>query len=150
VAPYFAFLHHLAAFTLFASLVIEFVLIKGELTLKSARMLQRADLAFGIAAGIVIIIGFLRVFYFEKGPYYYFHSMPFAIKMVAFMMVGLLSILPTMEFLSWSRSLKAGQLPAVSARKIRIIRILIHLELVGIAVIILGAALMAKGVGFSG
>jgi len=150
MAPYFAFLHHLAAFTLFASLVIEFIFIKDELTLKSARTIQRADMAFGIAAGIVIIIGFLRVFYFEKGSYYYFHSTPFTIKMAAFIIVGLLSIFPTMEFLSWSRSLKAGQLPVPDAHKIRVIRILIHLELVGVVVIILGAALMAKGVGYSG
>lgn len=150
MAPYFAFLHHLAAFTIFASLVVEFVLIKDELTLKSAKKLQLADMIYGIAAGMVIIVGFLRVFYFEKGADYYFHSVPFIMKISAFITVGLLSIFPTIEYLSWSKSLKAGQLPVISAHKIRIIRSLIHLELAGIAVVILGAALMAKGVGYMG
>jgi putative membrane protein len=67
MTSFFAFLHHVAAFALVAALVVEFVLIKEDLTLKSARKLQLADLAFGISAGIVLVVGLLRVFYFEKG-----------------------------------------------------------------------------------
>ena len=37
----FAFLHHLCAFTLVSAVAIEFMLIKQELTLASARRLQR-------------------------------------------------------------------------------------------------------------
>ncbi len=92
--------------------MIEFVLMKDELTLKSARKLQLADMAYGIAAGAVIVIGFLRVFYFEKGSAYYFHSIPFGIKILAFAAVGVISIVPTVEFLSWSKPLKVGQLMA--------------------------------------
>ena len=36
----FAFLHHLAAFVLVAAIAVEFVLLRGELTLWSARRLQ--------------------------------------------------------------------------------------------------------------
>jgi putative membrane protein len=36
----FAFLHHLCAFTLVSAVAIEFTLIRGELTLASARRLQ--------------------------------------------------------------------------------------------------------------
>jgi putative membrane protein len=148
MAPYFAFLHHVAAFTLFATLVVQLILIGDELTLRSARKIQLADRLYGIAAGSVIIIGLLRVFYFEKGPEYYLHSVPFLIKMSAFVLVGTLSILPTIEFLSWSKFLKAGRLPEVSLPKIRLIRQIIHIELIGLFVIILAAALMAKGVGY--
>src|SRR4051812_7885143 len=107
MSPYFAFLHHVAAFVVFAALVVELVLVKGELTLKIARKIQLADMAYGIAAGSVIVIGLFRVFYFEKGAGYYIHSMSFWVKMAAFIAVGLLSIMPTVEFLSWSKSLKA-------------------------------------------
>jgi putative membrane protein len=150
MAPYFAFLHHLAAFTLFAALVVELILIKDELTLSSARKIQLADMAYGIAAGSVIVIGLLRVFYFEKGAEYYIHSVPFFIKMTAFILVGALSILPTIEFLSWSKFLKTGRLPAITSKKIHLIRRLIHIELVGVVIIILAAALMAKGFGYTG
>lgn len=63
-------------------------------------------------------------------------------------MVGLLSIYPTMEFLSWRPSVKLGHAPAVADRKMRVIRSIIHWELVGVVLIILCAALMAKGVGY--
>ncbi len=148
MSPFLAFLHHLAAFTLVAALVIELVLTKDDLVVNSARRILLADLAFGISAGIVLVLGLLRVVYFEKGASYYFHSVPFVAKLSLFLMVGLLSIYPTMEFLSWRVTVKQGQAPAVADRKMRAIRSIIHWELVGVVLIILCAALMAKGVGY--
>jgi len=147
---FFAFLHHVAAFALVAALVLEFVLIKDELSLKTARKLLRADLAFGVSAGVVLIVGLLRVLYFEKGASYYFHSVPFLAKLSLFVIVALLSIYPTAEFLSWRKPLKEGQLPMVSERKLRLIRSIIHWELAGIVLLILNAVLMARGVGYFG
>jgi putative membrane protein len=150
MTSFFAFLHHLAAFTLVAALGVEFILIRGELTLRTARKLQLVDMVFGMSSGVVLAVGLLRVFYFEKGASYYFHSAPFIAKLSLFAIVGLLSIYPTVEFLSWGKSLKRGQMPALSDRKIASIRSVIHWELAGVVVIILCAALMAKGVGYLG
>lgn len=147
MTPFFAFLHHLAAFTLVAALVVEFILVRDELTLKSARQLQLADAAFGVSAGVVLVVGLLRVFHFEKGEAYYIHSVPFIAKVSLFAIVGLLSIYPTLAFVSWGKSLKQGQVPAVTERKMRSIRSVIHGELMGVFLIILCAALMAKGIG---
>jgi putative membrane protein len=58
----FAFLHHLAAFTLFAALVVELILIREVLTVGTARKLQIADMVFGISAGVLVVAGLLRVF----------------------------------------------------------------------------------------
>src|SRR5665647_2366350 len=101
----FAFLHHVSAFTLVSALAIEFTLIRQELTLASARRLQVIDLVLGIAAGALLVIGLLRVFLFEKGASYYFHSHAFLTKFSLFIVVGLLSIVPSMEFLSWRGAL---------------------------------------------
>ena len=60
----FAFLHHLCAFTLVSAVAIEFTLIRGELTLSSARRLQVTDMVLGIVAGALLVIGLLRVFFF--------------------------------------------------------------------------------------
>lgn len=150
MSAFFAFLHHAAAFLLVATLAIEFVLIRGELTLASARRLQRADMLFGVSSGAVLLIGGLRVFYFEKGASYYFHSAPFLAKLVLFLAVGLLSIPPTLEFLSWRKTLKQGQVPVLSDARRRRLQRLMHLELAGIVLILLCAALMARGVGFFG
>jgi putative membrane protein len=85
------------------------------------------------------------VFYFEKGADYYFHSHAFLIKLTLFIVVALLSIVPTREFLSWRAALKAGRLPAVDATKLRLVRRIIHGEVAAIVVILLCAALMARG-----
>jgi putative membrane protein len=146
----FAFLHHVAAFTLVASLAVEFVLIRDELTLAGARKLQLADRIYGTSAGALLVVGLLRVMYFEKGPAYYFHSIPFIAKLSLFVIVGLISIYPTLEFLSWRKAVKQGQVPMVSVRKMRSIRAIVHWELAGVVVIILCAALMARGVGYAG
>ena len=150
MTPFLAFLHHFAAFSLVAALAVEFTLIRGELNLGTARKLQLVDMVFGISSGVVLAVGLLRVFYFEKGASYYFHSAPFIAKLSLFAIVGLLSIYPTKEFVSWGKSLKRGQLPALTDRKIASIRSVIHWELAAVVVILLCAALMAKGVGYFG
>jgi putative membrane protein len=141
----FAFLHHLCAFTLVSAVAIEFVLIRGELTLASARRLQVTDMVLGIAAGLLLIVGLSRVFFFEKGAEYYFHSSAFIAKFTIFIVIGLMSIIPTVEFLSWNKPLRAGELPAISAKKLRLVTAVIHGELLGIAIILLCAAMMARG-----
>jgi putative membrane protein len=141
----FAFLHHLCAFTLVAAVAIEFVLIRGELTLSAARRLQVTDLVLGVAAGALFVIGLLRVFFFEKGADYYFHSHAFLTKFSLFIVIGLLSIIPTMEFLSWRGAVKAGQVPVVEAQKLRRVTMVIHSELLAIVIILLCAAIMARG-----
>lgn len=147
MAALLAFVHHIAAFTLFAALVVELILIREVLTLGTARRLQIADMVFGIAAGVLLVVGLLRVYYFEKGATYYFHTWTFIAKLSLFVLVGLASIVPTLEFLSWRRAVKGGQAPSLSPERLRTLRSIIHWELVGVVMIILMAALMAKGVG---
>lgn len=147
---FIAFLHHLAAFALVAALAVEFVLLKGELTAATMRKIARADMIFGISAGVVLLVGLGRVFHVEKGAAYYFHSWPFIGKLALFVLVGLASIYPTIEFLKWGKALKQGQAPSVDAGKLRRLRMIIHAELAGIVLILLFAAMMARGVGFFG
>jgi uncharacterized membrane protein len=70
----FAFLHHLAAFTLVAALAMSLTLIRQELTRARARRLQVTDILLGISAGLSLIVGLCRVFFFKKGADYYFHK----------------------------------------------------------------------------
>src|SRR5256885_7059988 len=110
----FAFLHHFAAFALVSAIAIEFVLLRGELTLWSARRLQVADMVLGIAAGVLLVVGLARVFWFEKGAAYYFHNHAFLTKFSLFIVVALLSIVPTIEFLSWRQAVKRGEVPMMA------------------------------------
>jgi len=141
----FAFLHHLCAFTLVAAVAVEFVLIRAELTLSTARRLQVTDIVLGISAGALLVIGLLRVFFFEKGAAYYWHSHAFLAKFALFVIVGLLSIIPTLEFLSWRGAIDAGQVPVMDAGKRKRVTMVIHVELAAIVIILLCAAIMARG-----
>ena len=141
----FAFLHHLAAFTLVAALAIEFLLIRQEITLANARRLLMVDSIYGTAAGVLLVVGLLRVFFFEKGYLYYFGSHAFLTKLGLFILVGIVSAIPTIEFAKWRKAVKAEQAPSIDAGKILTIRRIIHWELAGIVFILFFAAMMAKG-----
>jgi putative membrane protein len=103
------------------------------------------DAVLGVSAGILLVVGLLRVFYFEKGADYYFHSHAFLTKLSVFIAVALLSIIPTVEFLSWRKDVRKGQVPAVTEQKLRFLRKVIHGELIAVVIILLCAAIMARG-----
>jgi putative membrane protein len=145
-----AYLHHVAAFLVVATLMVELVLLKQELTLSSARSVLRMDMVYGIAAAVLLVVGFVRVFHTEKGAAYYFASGAFLGKLALFIVVALLSIYPTIKFLGWRKALREQRLPDFDAGTRRRVRMLIHLELTLLLVIILLAIMMARGVGFLG
>jgi putative membrane protein len=141
----FAFLHHLCAFTLVSAVAIEFTLIRQDLTVASARRLQITDIVLGASAGALFIVGLLRVVFFEKGAEYYLHSFAFLTKFLLFIIVGVLSIIPTQEFLSWGAALKTGQVPVIDPKQRRRVTSIIQGELLAIVIIVLCAAIMARG-----
>lgn len=141
----FAFLHHLAFVAVFVALSIEMILLRQPLTLENARRLQLYDGVYGAAAGAVLIVGALRVYYFEKGWQYYLANHAFLTKIGIFVIVGLVSIIPTMEFLRWRKDTRAGNVPKVDAAKIARIRKIVHWELVGLMLMLFFAAWMARG-----
>src|SRR5258705_2577564 len=144
---FFAFLHHVAALGLVGEVTGEVALLGGEITLNSARRLQRADAALGLSAGVLLLVGLARVFFFEKGAAYYFHNGPFIAKLTLFAMVGLASIFPTLVFLSWRKSTKEGRAPSPDPAQIRVLKRVVHAELAAVILILLFASLMAPGNG---
>jgi putative membrane protein len=146
----FAFLHHLAAFTVVATLVFEHAAFAPVLSVEAARKLRRIDVYYGFAAAVLVVVGFLRVFYFEKGASYYFHDAWFIVKISLFALVGILSIYPTRVFLSWRAPLAQDRAPEIPATVARGVRVCLMLELAGIVGILLAAPLMARGFGYFG
>ena len=142
-----AFLHHLAAFTLVGVLIYEHTAFRKDMTFAEARRLQRMDLVYGISAGVLLIVGLLRVFYFEKGASFYAQNWFFWTKMAGFALVALLSIYPTVRFISWNKFFANNQVPELSDRDVSRIKMILRLELLGIVIIIFSAAMMARGLG---
>ena len=144
---FMAFLHHLFAFTLVACVVYEFIAYRKGVSMEEARRIQRADLLYGISAGLLLVVGLLRVFYFEKGPAFYSQSPFFWVKMSAFLIIALLSIDPTIRYLRWNKTLKENQAPQIQEGEFKRTRLLLTLELIGLAIILFAAAAMARGIG---
>jgi putative membrane protein len=144
-----AFLHHLFAFALVACVIYEFIAYRKGITMEEARRIKRADLVYGISAGLLLIVGLLRVFLFEKGAAFYSQSPFFWVKMSAFLIVGLLSIDPTIRYLRWNKTLKENRAPEIPDNEFKRTRLLLSLEVIGLAVILFAAAMMARGIGMN-
>lgn len=145
MTTFFAFLHHVFAFALVATLAVELALLRQPLSLENARRLTAIDGIYGASAILLLAVGLSRVFFFEKGYLYYFTSHAFLTKLGLFVLVGLASIVPTVEFLKWRKAVKAGELPIVNESKLRSMRRIVHWELAGIVLILLFAAMTARG-----
>lgn len=146
---FMAFLHHLFAFTLVASLVYEFIAFRKGMTIEEARRIQRVDLVYGISAGILLVIGLLRVFLFEKGVNFYIHNPFFWVKMAAFAIVGLLSIDPTIRYIRWNKVVSRDNPPEISESEYKRTRLVLWLEVAGIVFILLAAPMMTRGIGMN-
>jgi putative membrane protein len=144
-----AYLHFLGIMTLMATLVAEHVTLQPDMTRVHLQRLAMIDMFYGIAAGLVFLTGLLRFAYFGKGMYFYLGNPVFYVKVSLFLLVGLISIYPTMRFLAWRNMLKQGALPALELSTITRLRTVIRFELGLLLVIPLLAVLMARGIGIT-
>jgi putative membrane protein len=142
-----AFLHFLAVFGIFATVFLEWQTMSPAPTHAEARRMQVCDRWYGILAGVVLVVGFLRVFYFEKGSAFYAASPFFHAKLGLFIGVGLLSIYPTVRFIKWRARTRQGLAPEVSDKEYRWIMFMLRAELVLLLGVAFCASLMARGIG---
>lgn len=144
----FAYIHYLSIIGLLCTLVLEWVLFNNSLDAKRARWIQKADTWYGITAILVLVTGFIRVFYYGKGYDYYFDNWVFLLKLSLFIIIGLLSIYPTVAFLKWRKELKAGaERIETDPAKANRIRWIIRVEVILAFLLPLLASMMARGIG---
>lgn len=141
------YLHYISIMVLMGSLISEHVVLKPGISAKQIKSLGTIDTIYGISAIVVLATGLLRWFVYGKGSDYYLSNPIFHTKLTLFVIMGILSIIPTVRFMKWNRRLKAGErveIDDLSAKKmLRYIRI----ELLLIAIIPLLAVMMARGMG---
>lgn len=144
---FLASFHHLAAFGLVAIVAGQLLLLRPGLDKSVATRIASLDLAYGIAAGLILAAGFSRVFFGAKDPDYYLGNLVFWAKIAVFLAIGALSLVPTLRFLTWRRALRANPDWAPSEAEVSSIKRYVHAE-AGLIVLlpILGAAL-ARGYG---
>lgn len=143
-----AYFHFSAIFALFAFLSVEAVILRYPVDGAGARMLARVDLFYFAAAILALVSGLLRVFMGAKGADFYMGNPVFHAKVGLFVLIGALSVSPTLQFMRWRRALAAS--PSFTPpdderrRARRMVMIEIHLA----ALLPLFAVLMSRGIGF--
>lgn len=135
------YLHFMGIIVLAATIFAEHLLIKAEMSSVEIRKIAIIDAVFGFAAIVVLIAGLSLWLWIGKPAAFYAGNVLFHIKITAFMVLGLLSLYPTMFFVRHRKT---------TAASIVIPKVIIHLiraELALLLVIPLLAVLMARGYG---
>ncbi len=141
-----AYLHYLGFMLAFGALTIEHLTLKKDLNVTEAWRIVIADAIYGLSAVMILITGVLRVMYFGKGTDYYLSNPVFYIKVGLFILVSLLSLYPTFSFVSWVKNLQDSQSPELESPQLKRLTWLIRGELLGLALIPLFAAVLARGI----
>jgi len=103
-----AIVHHLIVFGIASALAAELALMRpAAMSPQTVRLLGRFDAAYGVMALAILVVGFLRVKYGAKGAAFYMHNPMFWAKIGAFVVVGLISVRPTLRILAWQKLVKA-------------------------------------------
>ena len=147
---FLAVIHHLCVFGLFVILAAEMTLVRPGISAETVMRVVRIDGLYGILAGLTLVAGGLRVFYAAKGAAFYTHNPVFWIKLGLFLVIGLLSIPPTLNYIRWRKALRSNRNALPDAAVIQTTRKLIHIELALLFLLPILAAMMARGIGITG
>jgi putative membrane protein len=142
-----AIAHHLLFFGLIAILAAETVLVRPGLGGATLQRLGRLDALYGGLAGLILIVGFCRVFFGLKGWEFYIYNWVFWAKIAAFLTAGALSAMPTARISRWNRALRDDPTHLVSDSEIGVVATRLRVEGAIFLLIPIFAAAMARGYG---
>lgn len=143
-----AYTHFIAIIATVSTVMAEAVLCRPGLTLPWAQRLGRVDLLYLVTAALALTTGLLRLFFGIKGSAFYFGNPVFWVKISLFIAVGLISIIPTLRFMRWTKTLRANHGAVIDERELTGTARIIYGELALLALIPLLAAFMARGFGW--
>jgi putative membrane protein len=144
-----AYIHFLSIIALVSTVVVEAFLCRPGLTLLWTQRLGRVDLLYLVTSILALSSGLLRMFFGAKGAAFYYNNPVFWVKIGLFIIVGLISIIPTMRFIRWAKRLQAGEGNGkIDDQEVNGTAAIIYLELGLLALIPLMGSLMARGFGY--
>ncbi len=141
-----AYLHLIAILTLVVFLTSQAALCRVEwMNAGVVRRLPKVDAIYALAAIAVLATGLARTWWGSKGFGWYWSQPLLHAKLTLFVVIGLLSIRPTLTFQRWRRQLEAsGALP--NEAEVRKVRRVIIIEAHLLVLVPLAAVLLARGV----
>jgi len=138
------YIHFLSILLITATLAAEYVLVKDKLTRQEISRISFIDLIYGLASISVFAAGLtLWLGAYGKPADWYSKNWIFHLKLTLLVIIGLLSVYPTIFFLKNRKGNPDEQVAIPSS-----IKKIITLELLLLALIPVLAGLMAKGIGF--
>ena len=144
-----AYLHFVSIIAVVSTVVTEAFLCRPGLTLPWVQRLGRVDLLYLVTAILALSSGLLRLFFGAKGAAFYYNNPVFWVKIGLFIIVGLISIIPTMRFIRWAKRLQGGESNStIGHQEVTGTAAIIYLELGLLALIPLMGSLMARGFGY--
>jgi putative membrane protein len=144
VEIFLRYMHFICIFIIIGTLASEHILLKKEMTRREIGKLARIDAVYGVAALTLIIVGLtLWLGSYGKPAIYYTRNWVFHTKLTLFLLVGLLSIYPTVFFIK-QRKGNQDELISIPSN----ILLMLRIELLLLLIIPMLAALMAKSIGY--
>ena len=140
-----AYLHFAAILSLVWFLAKEWTLLRAGAPHIDTERLASADAGFGVTAMLVLVTGGIRAVYGAKGWPFYAHNPAFHVKVTLFVIVGLVSIAPTLAFIRWRKARRADPGYVVAEAEWKRARRFVMIELHLIALIPLAAVIMSRG-----
>ena len=142
-----AIVHHLLVFTLAGILAFEIGTVSPTMRRDEILRVGRVDNWYGILAGVIIVVGFIRASVAAKGWAYYEVNVFFWAKIATFVVVALLSIPPTVAIIRWRNALKSNAAFTPPADIVRRVRGYLWAEAALFLLLPVFAAIMARGYG---
>jgi putative membrane protein len=141
-----AYLHFVALIGTASLLVAETVLCRPGIRGDTLHRLKFVDIGYFGFAIATLATGALRLFWGTKGSAFYLGNPIFYVKLALFVVVGLLSILPTVRFIQWSKQARKRDDFVPERTAVAGVGTFLRFELIVLAAIPLLATLMARGV----
>lgn len=140
------YIHFVSLFTIAGTLTAELILLKPVLVRSEVKRLARIDGLYGLAAITLLAAGLtLWLGSYGKPAEFYSKNWVFHLKLGLFVVIGLLSIYPTVFFLKKRNGNAMDVVPIP-----RSIMWMVRIELLLMAVIPMLAGLMSRGIGYFG
>ena len=143
-----AYLHFAAILTFVWFVAKQWTLLRAGPAALDLRRLALSDVGVGLAAIGVVATGVARLAFGAKPLAFYLKNPVFHAKIGLFVLVGLISIVPTMRILAWRRAHKADPAFRPDEAAWRRVCRCVMIELHGIALIPLLAVMMARAIGY--
>jgi len=157
-----AYAHFVSLIVIGMSLVTERVVIKPEMSEEDFELAVKADIAYGIAAVVLLAScdtrhclqhppqGYARTVAYAKGWDFYSHEPVFWLKLTLFSVMGASSLFPTIKLTQRALAVRGasegGAVPMLSPKLCKRLTSVINAELLAILAIPLTSTLMARGV----